>query len=263
MRTQLIDFSMAYEDSGSGTPLILVHGYPLNRTLWRGQVKGLSGIARVIAPDLRGHGESKNTPGSFSMQLLAKDIWELIQNLGIKEPVVLCGLSMGGYICFEFYRNYPKMVKGMILTATKSTADSIEAKAKRDEAAELARDQGPLAIAAAMLPKMMAPATYQAQPNLVEQVRKMMENISTQTIVGDLKAMKNREDSTSLLDKMDIPVLILHGMDDQIIPMTEVDTMKNRIKTSTLVLIPEAGHLLNLEQPNRFNQAVKEFMQSL
>lgn len=262
MRTQLIDFSMAYEDNGSGTPLILVHGYPLNRTLWSAQVERLSGIARVIAPDLRGHGESENPPGNFSMQLLAKDIWELIQNLDIKEPVVLCGLSMGGYICFEFYRNHPEMVKGMILTATRATADSAEAKAKRDEAAELAQDQGSMGIAATMLPKMMAPATYQARPNLVEKVRKMMENISTQTIVGDLLAMKNREDSSSLLDKIDLPVLILHGMDDQIIPMSEVNTMKNRIKTSTLVLIPEAGHLLNLEQPDLFNQAVMDFFQS-
>lgn len=262
MRTQLIDFSMAYDESGDGTPLVLVHGYPLNRTLWEAQVKGLSGIARVIAPDLRGHGESENPSETLSMQVLAKDLRELIENLRIKEPVVLCGLSMGGYICFDFYRNYPGMVKGMILTATRATADSTEAKAKRDEAAELARVQGPVPISGAMLPKMMAPVTYQNKPNLVEQVRRMMENISTQTIVGDLMAMKNREDSTSWLDKIDVPVLILHGVDDQIIPMNEVDIMKNGIKMSTLILIPEAGHLLNLEKPDIFNQAVMEFIQS-
>jgi 3-oxoadipate enol-lactonase len=263
MRTNLRDYAMEYEEKGSGIPLIFIHGYPLNKTLWEAQLQALSTTARVIAPDLRGHGGSEPVQGTYTMRSMAKDIKELIENLNIEQPVVLCGLSMGGYICFEYIRNYPNMVKGMILAATRATADSIEVKVNREEAVAIALEKGSLAIANMMLPKMLAPATYTQKPALVERVRNIMVNTSTQAIVGDLRGMLNREDSTSLLKEINIPVLIMHGAEDQLIPISEVDLMKKRIKNAKLEILPQAGHLLNIEQPDLFNQAVRNFIQAL
>ncbi|MFO7625055.1 MAG: alpha/beta hydrolase [Anaerolineales bacterium] len=263
MRTNLRDYEMEYEDKGNGIPLIFIHGYPLNKTMWEAQLQALSTVARVITPDLRGHGGSEPVQETYTMRSMAKDIKELIENLNIEQPVVLCGLSMGGYICFEFMRNYSNMVKGMILAATRATADSIEVKVNREEAVAIALEKGPLAIANMMLPKMLATATYAQKPALVERVRNIMVNTSTQAIVGDLRGMLNREDSTSLLKEIDIPVLILHGAEDQIIPKSEVDLMKNGIKNVKLQIIPAAGHLLNIEQPDLFNKAVRNFIQAL
>lgn len=263
MRTNLRDYEMEYEDKGNGIPLIFIHGYPLNKTMWEAQLQALSTVARVITPDLRGHGGSEPVQGTYTMRSMAKDIKELIENLNIEQPVVLCGLSMGGYICFEFMRNYSNMVKGMILAATRATADSIEVKVNREEAVAIALEKGPLAIANMMLPKMLATATYAQKPVLVERVRNIMVNTSTQAIVGDLRGMLNREDSTPLLKEIDIPVLILHGAEDQIIPKSEVDLMENGIKNVKLQIIPAAGHLLNIEQPDLFNKAVRNFIQAL
>jgi 3-oxoadipate enol-lactonase len=262
MRTNLRDFTMEYEERGSGIPVILIHGYPLNRTLWQPQIEALADTARIIAPDLRGHGGSDPVPGVYSMHLMAKDFKELIDNLLIEQPVILCGLSMGGYICFEFRRSYPQMVRGMILAATRATADSLETRINREEAAAIAQDGGSQAITNMLLPKMLAPSTYEKKPALVERARNIMVNTSTQAIVGDLMGMLNRADSTPLLKEINIPVLILYGRDDQLIPQIEIDLMKNEIKTVKLESIPEAGHLLNLEQPDIFNDAVRKFIQS-
>ena len=263
MEIQLPGMSMAYEVAGAGRPLLFIHGYPLNRTLWRPQVSGLAGAARVLAPDLRGHGESSATPGPYSMDLLADDISRFFDAIKIDQPVVICGLSMGGYVTFAFYRKYKARVAGLILAATKAGADSAEGKANRDKSAATAQEKGVGAIVEAMLPKMFAPKTYQANPDLVAQTRLMMASTSLAGVIGDLAGMRDRPDSTPSLAEIDKPTLVLHGADDQLIPSKEGEALHAGIKNSRLVLIPEAGHLLNLEQPAAFNQAVQEFVRSL
>jgi len=262
MQVKLRDFTMEVEEKGSGIPVVFIHGYPLNKAIWQPQLEGLSDVARIITPDLRGHGRSGAIPGIHTMRLMAKDLKELIENLQIEQQVILCGLSMGGYVIFEFMRSYPNMVKGMILAATRATADSTETKANREQSAAIAQERGPVAIADSMLPKMMAPTTYQSRPDLVEHVREIMVDISTQAIVGDLMGMLYRVDSTPFLKEINIPVLILHGENDQIIPQAEIDLMRKEIKNAQVKIIPEAGHLLNLEQPGLFNTAVREFILS-
>jgi 3-oxoadipate enol-lactonase len=261
MRTSLSNFTMEYEDQGRGIPVILIHGYPLNKTLWDPQLESLPKFARVIAPDLRGHGGSDTVEGVYSMRAMAQDIKELIEKLKIEGQVILGGLSMGGYICFEFFRSYPHLLKGIILAATRATADDTETKTNREVAAALALEKGPEAIVQMLLPKMLAPASYQKKPEVVERARKIMLSVKPQAIVGDLMGMKNRQDSTAALKDIGVPVLILHGGDDQIIPQNEIDLMKNEIKTAKLEIIPEAGHLLNIEQPDLFNSAVRKFIQ--
>ncbi len=269
MRVQLIDFSMAVKEGGSGLPVLFIHGYPLNNKMWTPQLDSLSEVVHVIAPDLRGHGDSESTPvedldsRGYSMNMMATDCSALLDRLKINRPVILCGLSMGGYISFAFYRKYPERVKGLIMTATRASADSQESVNARNEAIQLAKNKGINAIIEASLPKMMAPKTYTQHPELVMEVHKIMQTTSLDGIVGDLMGMINRPDSTSMLSEIHVPTLIIHGNDDQIIPLEEVETMHNAIPKSKLVILPDAGHLLNLEQPELFNNTLKMFLQEL
>jgi pimeloyl-ACP methyl ester carboxylesterase len=261
--TKINNISIAYDETGHGQPLVLVHGYPLSRQMWAPQLAGLSDAARVLAPDLRGHGESQAVPGPYWMNDLADDLNAFLDVLGINQPVVLCGLSMGGYVAMAFYRQHAVRLAGLILAATRAGPDSEEARSNRLKAAATAREKGPTAIADSMLPKMLAPGTYQHQPNLVDRVRAIMLSTSLEGILGDLEGLRERPDSYPTLDEISLPTLILHGADDQIIPVKEAEAMRDRISTARLEVIPDAGHLLNLEQPDRFNQAIRDFLGSL
>jgi len=263
MQLQLPSLTLAYDDSGSGTPLLFVHGYPLNRTLWNGQVKGLAESAHVLSVDLRGHGQSSAPEGPYSVDLFADDLNDFLDGLKINQPVVICGLSMGGYVTFAFYRKYATRVAGLIFAATKAGADTAEGKAGRDKAAATAQEKGVEAIAEAMLPKMFAPATYQSNPALVASAKAMMESTPLHGVVGDLAALRDRPDSIPTLATISVPTLVLHGADDQLIPAKEAELTQAGIKNSRLGLIPNAGHLLNLEQPEAFNQAISDFLTSL
>jgi pimeloyl-ACP methyl ester carboxylesterase len=161
------------------------------------------------------------------------------------------------------YRRYLERIRGLVLAATRAGADSPEGKANRDKAITQAEEEGAAAIASAMLPKMMSPKTYQSNPDLVNQVENIMTDTSVQGIIGALEGMKSRPDSTPLLAEIDVPTLIVHGEEDQLIPPQEAQNMHTAIADSTVYLIPNAGHLLNLEQPERFNQVVKEFIDKL
>jgi pimeloyl-ACP methyl ester carboxylesterase len=254
---------MAYTDSGQGIPLVFVHGYPLNRQMWKPQVQGLSDVARVLAPDLRGHGESQAVPGPYSVDLFADDLAAFLDALGVRQKIVLCGLSMGGYIVFAFYRKYAARLAGLILTATRAAADTPQARLARDQSAELARQQGVHAIVDAMLPKLVAPATSQTRPELVERARQIMAATSLEGILGDLVALKERPDSTPTLAEITVPTLLLPGAEDQIIPLQEAKAIHAAIQGSVLEVIPEAGHLPNLENPAVFNAAIRAFLKSL
>lgn len=269
MQIQLPDFSMQVKVEGRGLPVLFIHGYPFNSDMWSPQIDNLSKFFQVIAPDLRGHGDSEPTPvdniksEGYSMDLMAEDCASLLDNLSITIPVVLCGLSMGGYISFAFYRKYPERVRGLILAATRASSDSTEGANARDQAIQLARSEGTNAVFEAGLPKMMSPKTYTTQPDLVQRVNKIMQKTSLDGVIGDLIGMKNRPDSTPTLSNILVPTLIIHGKDDQIIPATEVESMHKAIPKSNLNIIPDAGHLVNLEQPDLFNRSVSRFLQEL
>ena len=263
MKINLRGFSMAYCLRGEGLPLLLIHGYPLSRQLWKRQISGLDDTAQIIAPDLRGHGESDPLPGPYSVDMLAEDCHALLEALGITQPVVVCGLSMGGYVSLAFYRKYASRVKGLILAATRAGADSPEGKAGRDKAVQLAQQSGAGAIAEGMLGKMLAPQTYTAQPAVVEQAKEIMLSASVAGISGALLAMRDRPDSTPLLSQIRCPTLVIHGAEDQLIPAKEAEATQAAIPNARLALLPGAGHLLNMEQPAAFNQAVRQFLAEL
>ena len=192
--------------------------------------------------------------------MFSTDCARLLDHLGLEGPVLVAGLSMGGYVALDFYRRFPERVSGLILAATRAGSDSAEAKAGRDKAADLTRTDGVGAIADSMLPKLLAPGNFENQRDLVEFLRDMMLATSEEGMIGALAAMRDRPDGTTGLGKIDVPTLIIHGQDDQLIPASEAEAMQQAIGGSQLVLVPEAGHLPNLEQPQVFNDAVREFL---
>ncbi|MCI0521899.1 MAG: alpha/beta fold hydrolase [Chloroflexi bacterium] len=248
---------------GKGTPLLWIHGFPLSRRMWAEQMGALADRARMIALDLRGHGEAPATEGVYSMELLAEDCLDVLRGQGVQEPAVVCGLSMGGYVALAFYRRYPQQVRGLILAATRATADTPEGKKGREQGAAMARQAGAEWAFDTMLPKMLAAQRYESDPALVERVRGVMAGAKVDGIAGALLGMRDRPDSTPMLAAIGCPALIIHGEEDALIPLAAAQAMQAQIPGARLAVIPQAGHLPNMEQPEIFNRAVREFLDSI
>ncbi len=260
MKVRVRGFEMAYDDTGGNrTPLLLIHGYPLDRTLWAAQRAALADRARVIAPDLRGFGESGLPTGAMTMDEYADDLRALLDALGVKNAVV-GGLSMGGYIAFAFYRKYAHRVRALVLADTRPQPDSPEAKKGRDENAAVARAQGAAAIAERMLPKMLTPKTLAETPALAQAVRAMLARQPVDGIVAALAALRDRPDSTPTLAQITVPTLVVVGAEDTLTPPKDAEAMQQAVKGAHLVSIPNAAHLSNYEQPEPFTRAVMEFL---
>ncbi len=262
MKFQLDNGYLAYDQAGDGMPLLFIHGYPLSRKMWQPQVKALQDIASVITVDLRGHGESYAFEPPYSMDTLADDCYRLLSSLGTPDRIIVCGLSMGGYITFALYRKHPELFSGMILTSTRAAADSPEGKAGREVGIKTVHEHGVPNIVDGMLPRAVSPVTQVTKPNLMETIREIMLETSANGVSGALLGMRDRPDSTPMLPQITCPTLIIQGSDDQLIPVKEAEAMAGRIANSSLVVIPQAGHLPNLEQPEMFNQAVRDFIKS-
>ena len=252
---------LAWEEAGQGTPVVLLHAFPLNRKMWRPQVEALANRCRVITPDFRGHGESGTAAEDSTMERLADDVRGLLDALGL-ERVVLGGLSMGGYVAFAFYRRWPERVVALILADTRAASDTEEGRTARFETAALAEREGSAAIAERMLPKLLAPVTHERKPEVVAAVREMILEASPAGIAGALRGMAVRTASCDLLPQIKYLTLILVGEQDVLTPPADSEAMAKEIPHSRLVKIPDAGHLSNLEQPERFNQALLEFLQA-
>ncbi len=263
MQVNINNFEMAYAEAGSGTPLLFIHGFPLSKAMWLPQLEALNTSFHIITPDLRGHGDSEAVPGPYSMELLAGDLNALLDHLGINHPVVVCGHSMGGYLTFEFFRQYPQRVAGLILTATRAGDDPPEGKTNREKAAQNVLQDGVTPIVEGMLPKLISPATLDTNPELVRNVKGIMMGTSVEGTVGALMAMKDRPDSTPTLGEINIPTLVIHGREDQIIPLAEAEQMAGSIQDCEFVIFDNAGHLPNLEDQQRFNDVVWNFIQQL
>jgi pimeloyl-ACP methyl ester carboxylesterase len=255
--------SMAYTDTGVGLPVLFIHGFPLNRQMWAPQISALASAARLLVPDLRGHGDTPPSPGDYTMELLAQDLNAFLEALDFTARVVVCGLSMGGYVALAFYRQYAARVRGLVLTATRAAADTPQVKAGRDAMALQAQQAGVAAIVESMAPKLLAPQNAASKPELVAQVKQIMIHTSLEGILGALSGMKTRSDSTLTLGAITVPTLVVHGADDQIVPLDEARAMAQAIPGARLEIIPGAGHLINLEQPERFNRAFVDFLNGL
>jgi 3-oxoadipate enol-lactonase len=259
MKVQVNGITMACTDRGSGLPLVFLHAFPLNRTMWQPQEEGLSSGFRVITMDLRGHGESDAPLWHYSLDQAADDICGLLDHLSIRQAVFI-GLSMGGYILFSLYRKYPDRVRGLIFADTKAQGDSVESQQGRFQMAQTVYTQGPGAIADIMIPRLLSPATVGTKPATVQCVRAMIEGNQMSGIAGDLMAMAERPDSVPLLRRIGCPSYIIVGELDVATPVSDATFMAEHIPGARLAIIPQAGHLSNLEQPETFNEIVRAFM---
>ena len=256
------DIQMAFTDSGIGRPVVFIHGYPFNRSLWNEQVAELSTSYRVIAPDLRGFGESDASDGPATMNRMAEDVALLLTHLGITRAAI-AGLSMGGYVALAFYKQFPSRVRTLILADTRAQADSEEAKQTRAQQAEKALTEGMAGIADAMLPKLLTPETVSKRPEVVKRVRDMMLKTKPEGAAAALRGMAAREDQTDLLSKISTPTLILVGAEDAITPVADSEKMHHAIAGSRLVVLENAGHVSNIERTEQFDQALQDFLKEL
>jgi len=262
MFAQINGIRLAYSDQGTGLPVILVHAFPLSRAMWAPQVDALSGRWRVIAVDLRGHGDSDAPLWCYTLDQFVEDLRALLDHLALPQAVFV-GLSMGGYILFAFYRRYRERVRALVLADTRAQADTAEGRLGRFNLAQTAYRQGPSAVADAMIPKLFSPATLRERPELLQLARGIIEANRISGIAGDLMAMAERADSTPLLNEITVPTLIIVGDQDVATPPSDARIMADGIRGSRLVVIPGAGHLSNLEQPEAFDQALMDFLKTL
>lgn len=259
MFTSINGFRCSFTDAGNGQTILFVHGFPLSRAIWQPQVEALEKNFRVITPDLRGHGESSAPAGVYTMDVFAADLQALIAERKC-GPVVLVGHSMGGYISLAFYRKFPQSVRALVLFCTRATADTAEGKSVRENLAQRAEREGPVAVAEQMLPKMLA-ASAAARPDLVEQVRQMILSTSLNGLTGSLRGMAARLSSLELLPKINVPTLVVAGENDAIIPTAESAALAAAIPHAELAVIPQAGHLASLENPGAVESALRAFLE--
>jgi YbgC/YbaW family acyl-CoA thioester hydrolase len=254
--------TLAVEVRGDGPAVVFIHGFPFDHTIWTHQVAALDGWCR-IAPDLRGMGQSDAPDLGYSMETYAADLAELLDLLGARQAV-LVGLSMGGYVAFEFLRRWRERVRGLVLVDTRAEADTPEGRMARDTSAATAREQGAAAFAETMLPKVLGASTLTGAPATVERVRAMMATTPVAGIVGALGAMRDRQDSTPLLPVLaGLPTLVLVGDEDEVTPPAQAKAMAEAIPGASLVVIRSAGHVSPLERPVETTDAVLAFLAGL
>jgi pimeloyl-ACP methyl ester carboxylesterase len=255
---------MAYDDYGPGPVVVLLHGFPLDRKIWSAQETSIGSMYRVIAPDLRGHGESAAPEGVSSMDVMAADVIELLDALQIREPVVLGGLSMGGYVALALMVRYPGRFRALMLFDTRAAADTPEAAKNREELARSIETSGNTRhVVDAMLPKLFSEETRTRRPDLIPPVRAAMERNSARGISAALRGMAQRPDRSAALASISVPTLVLVGENDVITPPEESRKLAAALPNATLVVIPGAGHLAPLENVEATNEAILTFLSKL
>jgi 3-oxoadipate enol-lactonase len=244
--------------------LVLLHAFPLHAGMWSSQMALSDRGWRIIAPHFRGMGDpaaSREWIAPTSIDDFAGDVIDVLDSLGV-DDAVFAGLSLGGYVAFALFRLAARYVRGLVLADTRPEADSAEAVEGRNRMLALVDEKGPPAVADEMLPRLLGSTTRSDRPEIAESVRSMVVDNSSAAIAGAITALKSRPDSTPLLSAIHCPTLIIVGEEDAITPVSVAEQMRRTIRGSELVVIPRAGHLSNLEQPDAFNAALGRFLDS-
>lgn len=241
---------LAYERRGNGTPLVLLHGFPLDHHLWDEVVPLLSDTFELIIPDLRGFGNSSTVDSFYAMEDFAADVAALLDQLEIQKAAIV-GHSMGGYVALAFARLYPERVTGLGLVSSQALADAPDRKEGRYKSAAEVADKGIASVVAAMTPK------FTSNERLQEFAKQSMEKQQPAAYIGALKAMAERVDSTPLLSSFDFPVVIVHGDADSLIPIDRAREVKAAIPQAHLTEVSGAGHMPMVESPEQTAKALK------
>lgn len=249
---------MTWLESGAGWPVILLHAFPLEAEIWRPQLDCVPQGWRFIAPDLRGFGRFLPPLGGreLTMDDYAADVLALMDTLELDDAVI-GGLSMGGYVAFAMHRQAPLRFSGLVLADTRPQADTPQSREMRQQLRELLRTGGARALAAQSLPKLFSTT---AAPEVVSRTRAMIESAPPAAIDAALVAMMSRPDSTAGLANISCSALVVVGERDEITPAADAEAMQRAIPRSSLCVIPGAGHLSSLEQPEVFSRALSDFL---
>jgi pimeloyl-ACP methyl ester carboxylesterase len=252
-----------WRERGDGDAILFIHGFPFNSAMWGHQLAALPEGWRGIAPDLRGFGASDiGGDPILTMELFATDLARLLDHLEI-DRVVLCGLSMGGYVAFDFWRQFGDRVRGIVLSDTRASADSPDTRRARNHLADRVREEGPAPVIEALLPKLLSPSTTRKKKGVVSMVRAMMEETRPETMARALLGMAARADADPLLRTIDVPVLVVVGADDVITSRGQAEMLARGIRGARIELIDGAGHIPPLEQPEEFNTSLAQFLAGL
>lgn len=253
---------ISYRESGQGSPLIFLHAFPLASAMWEKQIETFSATHRVIAPDARGFGGSdgfreNETPSILQM---ARDLNALLDALQIEEEIILCGLSMGGYIALAFAREYSQRLRALILCDTRAEADTPEARAKRSENIAFLESHDSAAFIGKMLPNLLGETTRRDNSGVVETVRVLASSQSAKACRDALRAMRDRPNRSDELEDIGVPTLVVAGNEDGIIPIEVARATAAKIANARCEIVTGAGHLSNLENAAQFNAVSREFL---
>lgn len=247
------------EQQNPKAAVVFIHGFPFNKDIWKQQMSALPKHIQGIAYDVRGHGKSSSGHGYFSIDQFAKDLLDLIKFLKLKE-VILCGISMGGYIALRAAEISPEAISGLILCDTNSLADSNEGKLNRFAQIETIMSKDLQIFTDAFVKKIFSQETFQNSPKTVDFIRGVILQNKEKNICATLLALASRTETTVSLDSIHVPALIIRGEQDQLISNEHVEILHQHIKKSSLKLVPGSGHLPNLENPEQFNSLMNEYL---
>ncbi len=255
--------SLAFDDHGNGPAVVLIHGFPLCRRMWRPQIAPLTAAGyRVVVPDLRGFGESAPPDGACTMELYADDIAGLLDHLEIDRAVV-AGMSMGGYVLFNLLERHADRLAAACFVVTRSAADDMAGKARRLRMARRAAADGAGAVVRHFGTALFAPRTAQERPELVAEVRSWISGSDPRGLAGGLLAMRERKDYTPFLEGIHLPCLAVGAEDDRAVPVENARELAAAIPGCRLAIVPDAGHMANMERPAAFNDAVIAFLREV
>lgn len=256
---------MKWREAGSNTgdPLILLHGFPFDSSMWDPQLAEVPEGWRYIAPDLRGFGGSELIGDrSLAMDEHADDIVALMDEMKIDQAVI-CGLSMGGYVALSLVMRYPERVRALVLVATRASADTAEAKKGRLEQAAKVRAEGVGSVVESMLPKLLSAHSRLKLPDVVEKVRAMMEGTPPETMARALEGMAARKDYTGELDTINVSTMVVRGEQDEIIPAGDMELIARTVRGARHEMVALTAHLPNLEAPDVFNTILAKYLKTL
>ena len=263
MKINLNGIHINYIEHGSpsGVPIVFLHGFPFSHEMWNPQAQALPDHFRSIAYDIRGHGASDVGDGQYSVEFFVDDLIALLDHLHIQQTI-LCGLSMGGYIALRMYERFPARINGLILSNTKSTADSNEAKINRAVTIRAVKQNGVRIFAENFLKSVFWNETFQSNPAAIEFIHDLIVTNSPLGICGTQLALAARTDTTHVLSTIKVPTLIITGNHDVLVPPSEAQILSGNIPGSEIHIIPNAAHMSNIENSEEFNRVMVQFLET-
>jgi 3-oxoadipate enol-lactonase len=255
------DGQIVYHALGDGPPVVLLHPFPANHEFWIPVAEALASRYRPIIPDLRGHGDSEIGDGPATMEKHAADIASVMDDANVgRAPMI--GVSIGGYVLFEFWRRYRGRTAALGLINTKAAADSPEAQSARLQAANDVIDRGTEIFLESMMPRLLGKTTRERRPDLVEGAMRMMRKMSPEDVAQVQRGMAERSDSVDTLKTINVATMIITGDEDLLTGLNEAEVMHRHISGSQLRVVPKAGHYSPWEQPEDVTRLLRQFLDS-